>query len=74
MHMNLLQKIHALLGRREAPTKIERVDPTAMRIDDLPPFSIQTAELMRFDPQVRIGLGARNGLLMAAEVEVTGSD
>jgi hypothetical protein len=29
---------------------------------------------MRFDPQVRIGLGARNGLLMAAEVEVTGSD
>jgi hypothetical protein len=72
--MNLLQKIHALLGRREAPTKIERVDPTAMRIDELPPFSIQTAELMRFDPQVRIGLGARNGLLMAAEVEVTGSD
>ena len=72
--MNLLQKLHALLGRREAPTRIERVDPTAMRIDELPPFSIQTAELMRFDPQVRIGLGARNGLLMAAEVEVTGSD
>ena len=45
-----------------------------MRIDELPPFTLHVAELMRFDPQVRIGLGARNGLLMAAEVEVTGSD
>jgi hypothetical protein len=29
---------------------------------------------MRYDPQVRIGLGARNGLLMAAEVDVRGPD
>src|SRR5207248_5204242 len=33
----------------------------------------KTADLMRYDPQVRIGLGARNGLLMAAQVEVRGS-
>src|SRR5687768_2423997 len=73
--MNLLKSLHALLGgSRPGPTKIERVEPTAMRIDELPPFTLHIAELMRFDPQVRIGLGARNGLLMAAEVEVTGSD
>ena len=73
--MNLLKSLHALLGRSQpAPTKIERVDPQAMRIDELPPFTLHTAELMRFDPQVRIGLGARNGLLMAAEVEVTAAD
>jgi hypothetical protein len=35
---------------------------------------LKTADLMRYDPQVRIGLGARNGLLMAAEVEVSGGD
>jgi hypothetical protein len=45
-----------------------------MRVDELPPFNLHVAELMRFDPQVRIGLGARNGLLMAAEVEVEGED
>ncbi len=43
-----------------------------MRIDELPAFTLKTADLMRYDPQVRIGLGARNGLLMAAEVEVVG--
>ena len=41
-----------------------------MRIDELPAFTLKTADLMRYDPQVRIGLGARNGLLMAAQVEV----
>jgi hypothetical protein len=45
-----------------------------MRVAELPPFNVQTADLMRYDPQVRIGLGARNGLLMAAEVEVTGDE
>jgi hypothetical protein len=73
--MNILKSLHALLGRSQpAPTRIERVDPQALRIDELPPFTLHTAELMRFDPQVRIGLGARNGLLMAAEVEVTAGD
>src|SRR5687768_13680275 len=73
--MNLLKTLHALLGRSQPPSRrIERVEQTVMRIDELPPFTLHTAELMRFDPQVRIGLGARNGLLMAAEVEVTGSD
>ena len=73
--MNLLKSLHALLGGSQPKnTPIERVEPTALRIDELPPFTLHTAELMRFDPQVRIGLGARNGLLMAAEVEVTGPD
>lgn len=43
-----------------------RFDP----IDQLPSFTLATAEQMRFDPQIRIGLAARNGLLMSAEVEV----
>lgn len=74
--MSLLTKLrHALLGRSQPESmKIERVDQTVMRIDELPPFTLHTAELMRYDPQIRIGLGARNGLLLAAEVEVTGAD
>ncbi len=43
-------------------------------VDRIPPFQLQTAELMRFDPQLRIGLGARNGLLLAAQVQVTSDD
>jgi hypothetical protein len=74
--MNLLTKLrHALLGRPQPAVKrIDRADTAPMRIDELPPFTLKTADLMRFDPQVRIGLGARNGLLMAAEIEVTGDD
>ena len=73
----LLNKLrHALLGRAEP--KVTRLsgssDGGGMRIDELPPFSLHTADLMRYDPQVRIGLGARNGLLMAAKVEVKGDD
>ena len=56
---------------RPAPKPI-RVDPMPMDMADLPPFNLHVADMMRYDPQVRIGLGARNGLLMSAEVEVTG--
>src|ERR1044071_4093986 len=74
--MNLFHKLrHALLGRPQPKvTRLESADSNAMRIDELPPFNLHVAELMRYDPQVRIGLGARNGLLMSAEVEVTGDD
>jgi|SRR5205085_6093062 len=74
--MNLLQKLrHALLGRPQPKvTRLEAPDKNGMRIDELPPFNLGVADLMRYDPQVRIGLGARNGLLMAAQVDVTGSD
>lgn len=74
--MNLFQKLrHALLGRPQPKvTRLENADANPMRIDELPPFNLHVAELMRYDPQVRIGLGARNGLLMAAEVEVRGDD
>ena len=63
----------AFLARssKTAP-KPTRVDPMPMDLAGLPPFNLQVADMMRYDPQVRIGLGARNGLLMAAEVEVTG--
>src|SRR4051794_12747494 len=72
--MNLLHKLrHALLGTPQPRvTRLESPEASGMRIDELPPFTLKTADLMRYDPQVRIGLGARNGLLMAAEVEVTG--
>jgi len=74
--MNLFAKLrHALLGKSRAPiTRLPAADAGAMRVDELPPFNLHVAELMRFDPQVRIGLGARNGLLMAAQVEVSGPD
>ena len=74
--MNLFSKLrHALLGRPQPRvTKLDGPESAALRIDELPPFNLNIAELMRYDPQVRIGLGARNGLLMAAEVEVTGDD
>ena len=74
--MNLFTKLrHALLGRSQPkPTRLPAVDVGAMRIDELPPFTLKIAELMLYDPQVRIGLGARNGLLMAAEIEVAGPD
>ena len=74
--MTLLTKLrHALLGRPKPEiTRLPGPEHSAMRIDELPPFTLHIADLMRFDPQVRIGLGARNGLLMAAEVEVTGAN
>src|SRR5687768_7373100 len=74
--MSVFTKLrHALLGRPQPKvTRLESADMTAMRIDELPPFNLHIADLMRFDPQVRIGLATRNGLLMAAEVEIAGDD
>jgi hypothetical protein len=54
------------------PPKPARVDPMPMDVTGVPPFNLHVADMMRYDPQVRIGLGARNGLLMSAEVDVTG--
>src|SRR2546423_15425081 len=72
--MNLLSKLrHALLGKPQPKvTRLEAAEGGGLRIDELPAFTLKTADLMRYDPQVRIGLGARNGLLMAAQVEVSG--
>src|SRR3954452_5162689 len=74
--MNLLHKLrHALLGKPQPKvTRLESPEASGMRIDELPPFTLKLADLMRYDPQVRIGLGARNGLLMAAQVEVSGGE
>jgi hypothetical protein len=45
-----------------------------LHTDNLPPFHLDIAEQMRFDPQVRIAMGARNGLLMRSQINVTGDD
>ncbi|MFN0018835.1 MAG: hypothetical protein ACKVP0_11295 [Pirellulaceae bacterium] len=58
-------------AKQPAP-KPTRIDPMPMEMNGLPPFNLHVADMMRYDPQVRIGIGARNGLLMSAEVDVTG--
>ena len=71
--MALFAKLRDRLLGKKPITGAYRHAATAsasMRIDQLPAFSLNVAELMRFDPQVRIGLGARNGLLTAARVDV----
>lgn len=75
--MNLFARLRQLLlGSRPLTTaaRTSRTTNPKMQIDPVPPFHLGIAELMRFDPQVRIGLGARNGLLMTAEVNVVGDD
>ncbi len=73
--MSLLNRLReALLGRavKEVPTTAAAAhSPLNHKI---PPFHLVTAELMRFDPQIRIALGARNGLLSAAKIEVRGDE
>ena len=61
-----------LAPAKEKPQPPTRIDPMPMDMAGLPPFNLHVADMMRYDPQVRIGLGARNGLLMSAEVEVSG--
>ena len=73
--MSLLSKLKELLLRRTPITAEHRPPPSpqvALRADELPPFNLNIAELMRFDPQIRIGIGARNGILMQAQVDITG--
>ena len=61
-----------LLGRQPSRRTTLSLPAASVRFDDFPPFNLHVAELMRFDPQVRVALGARNGLLMSAQIEVTG--
>lgn len=75
--MKLLSKLRDFLLSPRPITAAARVTPGLRGgeiVDPVPPFSLAIAELMRFDPQVRIALGARNGLLMTAEVQVSGGD
>jgi hypothetical protein len=70
--MSLLSAIkEKLLGKsqRPGPKRVRPVPPPPRSASELPAFSLETAELMRLDPQIRIGLGARNGLLMPARVQ-----
>ncbi len=71
--MSLFNSLRNLLtGRQPTRRTTLALPPPAVRFDDFPPFNLHVAELMRFDPQVRVALGARNGLLMSAQVDVTG--
>lgn len=72
--MKLFQKLRDFLLRKTPITEsaVAPVTSAASRVDNVPPFHLGLVDLMRFDPQVRIGLGARNGLLMSAEVTITG--
>jgi hypothetical protein len=71
--MKVFAKLKDFLLRKTPITSAERIatPSLASKVDTVPPFHLGIADLMRFDPQVRIGLGARNGLLMSAEVEVS---
>ncbi len=73
--MNLFAKLRDALLRRPTTKRGNApvlATPLTPRVDELPPFALHTADMMRYDPQVRIALAARNGLLMSAQVEVTG--
>lgn len=73
--MTLFSKLRDAFLGRSAPRRQSApviAAPLTMRVDELPPFSINTADVMRYDPQVRIALAARNGLLMSAQVTITG--
>src|SRR5687767_3425856 len=73
--MTLFTKLRDALLRRPGAKRASATvtaTPVTTRVDDLPPFTLHTADLMRYDPQVRIALGARNGLLMSATIDVTG--
>lgn len=73
--MSLLTRLRDILLRKRPITADHRppaAPAAALRVDELPPFNLQIAERMQFDPQVRIGLGVRNGLLMHAQAEVIG--
>jgi hypothetical protein len=75
--MSLLQLLRDTLAPARRRTQVQEASPSdgsAYQPADLPPFTLYVADQMRFDPQVRIGLGARNGLLMSAEMEVVGPD
>jgi hypothetical protein len=69
--MSLLNSLRdTLFGRRSATRAMREAAPDRVyRSSELPPFSLELAEAMRFDAQIRIGLGARNGLLMPAQAQ-----
>lgn len=72
--MSLLQQLRqALLRRPPAEIRPAASRPATPTIEQIPPFHLQSAELMRFDPQIRLGLSARNGLLSAAKVKIVAS-
>lgn len=72
--MQLLRSLRSLFPKPSTRRTLREASPalTPHQPADLPPFTLQIADEMRFDPQVRIGLGARNGLLMSAQVDVIG--
>jgi hypothetical protein len=75
--MSLLKRLKSWLTARKPLSSQGSASHGASSVDavdQLPRFTLAIAEQMRFDPQVRIGLAARNGLLMSAEIEVEAED
>lgn len=72
--MSFLSRLRQALLPRSAEIQTASPRAPSASADRIPPFQLQTAELMRFDPQLRIGLGARNGLLLAAQTTVMSDD
>jgi hypothetical protein len=68
--MSILSQLRdSLWGRSKAALPQPVAPPSSLRGSEYPPFTMQTAEAMRYDPQIRIGLGARNGLLLNAQAQ-----
>src|SRR5437762_2951585 len=67
--MSLFSKLrHALLGRPQPKvTRREGAESMGMWLDELQAVTLKVADVMRYDPPVRVGRGARNSLLMAAQ-------
>jgi hypothetical protein len=73
--MSLLDSLRDTLWGRKRGLQAQREPQASLpRSADLPPFTLEVVEAMRFDPQIRIGLGARNGLLMNARAEAIAAD
>lgn len=75
--MNLFSKLRDFLLRKQPVTSAWRpgqASGSGLQVDAVPAFHLGIVELMRYDPQVRIGIGARNGLISGAVVKVAGGD
>jgi hypothetical protein len=73
--MSLLHSLRdSLWGKKKGLVAPREPLAAPARAHDLPPFTLEVIEAMRFDPQIRIGLGARNGLLMSAQATAISGD
>jgi hypothetical protein len=73
--MSLLNSLRdSIWGKKKSLSAPREPLISGVRAHDLPAFTLEVVEAMRFDPQIRIGLGARNGLLLSAQAKAVASD